>query len=187
MSSRPKNSSCARRQRITEAWGGSAKDAFDEVKDPAAKARDAKTLEQVQALGVKLVRVKVPEFSVDVSAYPVESATFFDELIRSGRDKQLTNPSRGNGWRNARLMPAVEYLQSQRARMMMMMKLAEATADVDVYLAPGNNGGGGAPDGAGRGGRGGRGGDGGPGNQQPQTLAQRHSTMANSRSSEWPK
>jgi Asp-tRNA(Asn)/Glu-tRNA(Gln) amidotransferase A subunit family amidase len=85
----------------------------------------------------------VPEWTVDVSSYGVESAVFFDELIRTGRDKQLTNPGRGNGFRTSRTIPAVEYLQSQRARMMMMMKLAEATADVDVYLAPFSAGGGG--------------------------------------------
>ena len=53
----------------------------------------------------------------------------------------MTNPARGNGFRSSRLIPAVEYLQSQRARTMMMMKLAEATADVDVYLVPANSGG----------------------------------------------
>jgi Asp-tRNA(Asn)/Glu-tRNA(Gln) amidotransferase A subunit family amidase len=45
-------------------------------------------------------------------------------------------------------MPAVEYLQGQRARAMMMAKLADATKDVDVYLVP---------SGAGAGGGGGRG------------------------------
>lgn len=153
---------------------GYLKDAFDEVKDPVARARDEKTLEQVQAMGVRLIPLKIPEFMSDVSPYAVESAAFFDELIRSGRDKLMTNRSRGNGWRNARLIPAVEYLQSQRARMMLMMKLAEATAEVDVYLAPGNYESGGA-------GRGGRpdppAGGGNP--RPPQTAAQRHSTMAN--------
>ncbi len=91
----------------------------------------------MQALGVKLIPVAMPDWTLDVSSYNVESAAFFDELIRTGRDKQLTNPGRGNGWRGARIIPAVEYLQSQRARSMMMMKLAEATAGVDVYLAPG--------------------------------------------------
>jgi Asp-tRNA(Asn)/Glu-tRNA(Gln) amidotransferase A subunit family amidase len=66
----------------------------------------------------------------------VESAAFFDEFIRTGRDKMMTNPSRGAGMRSARLVPAVEYLQSQRARAMMMAELAKATAEVDVYLAP---------------------------------------------------
>ena len=40
----------------------------------------------------------------------------------------MTNPGRAGGFRSSRAVPAVEYLQSQRARSMMMMKLAEATA-----------------------------------------------------------
>jgi Asp-tRNA(Asn)/Glu-tRNA(Gln) amidotransferase A subunit family amidase len=99
---------------------------------------------------VKLVVVKVPEGTADSSGFGVESGAFFDELIRTGRDKQMTNPSRANGFRTSRLIPAVEYLQAQRSRAMMMAALAEATADVDVYLVPANSGGGG-------GGRGGRG------------------------------
>jgi Asp-tRNA(Asn)/Glu-tRNA(Gln) amidotransferase A subunit family amidase len=129
---------------------GYLKDAFDETRDPVSKKNEEATLAQVQALGVKLVALKVPEGNVDSSGFNVESGVFFDELIRSGRDKQMTNPGRAGSFRSSRLIPGVEYLQGQRARAMMMAKLAEATAEVDVYLAPAQTGGGG-------GGRGGRG------------------------------
>src|SRR5580692_11810556 len=99
---------------------GYLKDGFEEVRDPVAKRNDEKTVEQLQALGFKLVPIKVPDWSLDVSAIGVESAVFFDELVRSGRDKQLTTPGRANGFRSSHLVPAVEYLQSQRARSMMM-------------------------------------------------------------------
>jgi hypothetical protein len=84
------------------------------------------------------------------------------------------------------LIPAVEYLRGQRVRMMMMTKLAEATANVDVYVVASNNAGGG-----------GRGGTAagtasatvpsGTGTEtatpseppRPQTATQRHSNMAN--------
>jgi Asp-tRNA(Asn)/Glu-tRNA(Gln) amidotransferase A subunit family amidase len=121
---------------------GFIKDAFD-------NPRDQRTLDQVQSLGFKLVPVTVPEAPSDSVGFGVESAAFFDELIRTDRDKKMTNPGRVSGFRPARLVPAVDYLQSQRARMMMMMKLAEATADVDVYVVPANQGGGGGA--AGRG------------------------------------
>ncbi len=52
------------------------------------------------------------------------------------RTREMTNPGRADGFKNAHLIPAVDYLQSQRARMLMMMQLAEATKHVDVYLAP---------------------------------------------------
>jgi Asp-tRNA(Asn)/Glu-tRNA(Gln) amidotransferase A subunit family amidase len=173
---------------------GYVKDAFDETRDAVAKSNDEKALAQMKDMGLKLVELKMPEWMLDVSAYGVESAVFFDDLIRSGRDKQLTNPGRANGWRAARVIPAVEFVQFQRARTMMMMKLAEATADVDVYVVPGMGGGGG---GAGRGrggatpadgasteppagGRGGRGGRGGAGfNPLSRSVTQRHFNMAN--------
>jgi Asp-tRNA(Asn)/Glu-tRNA(Gln) amidotransferase A subunit family amidase len=89
--------------------------------------------------------------------------------------KEARSPARPAG----RLIPATEYLRSQRIRMMMMTKLAEATANVDVYIVASNNTGGGRGEGRGADGRGaeGRGAGGEP--PRPQTPAQRHSTMAN--------
>jgi Asp-tRNA(Asn)/Glu-tRNA(Gln) amidotransferase A subunit family amidase len=163
--------------------------AFEETRDPLAKKADEQTMDQVKALGVKLVPVKVPDWTIDTSSIGVESGVFFDDLIRSGRDKQMTNPGRANSFRTSRMIPAVEYLQSQRARSMMMAKLAEATADVDVYLVPVNSGGGGPAAGRGRGAAAadagasgaaaaarGRGGGGGGGNR---SVVGRHFSMAN--------
>ena len=154
---------------------------FDEVRDAAAKAMNDKAIAQVEALGFKLVDVKMPDWTIDGSAYGVESAVFFDQLIRTDGDKRMTNPGRAAGFRSARVIPAVEYLQSQRARSMMMAKLAEATAEVDVYLVPANMGGGGgrgrAGAGADKGGAGrGRGFD---FNAQRRSVTQRHFAMAN--------
>ncbi|MEP6963395.1 MAG: amidase [Acidobacteriota bacterium] len=135
--------------------------------DGKLRAADEKTLRAVEALGVKLVPVRIPEGGPDTANYGVESAAFFNEMLRTGLDKKLTNPGRADGWRGAYTMPAVEYLQSQRARM--MMKLAEATEGVDVYLAPnleqqGGGGGGAAGE---------------NGAPRRQGAVQRHSTMAN--------
>jgi Asp-tRNA(Asn)/Glu-tRNA(Gln) amidotransferase A subunit family amidase len=130
-------------------------------------------LETFQAIGVReLVPVAVPDVPSNVSAISVESTVFFDEHARAGR-MQGTRAARPNG----RLVPAVEWLQSQRVRMMMMMELAKATAHVDVYLVGSNN--------TGMGGPGGAGGPGGPAGTRPaeppppQTPTQRHFGMAN--------
>jgi Asp-tRNA(Asn)/Glu-tRNA(Gln) amidotransferase A subunit family amidase len=155
-------------------------DAFEEVRDAAVKTMNQRAMEQIEGLGVKLVAMKTPQITTDGSSYGVESAVFFDKLIRTNGDKQMTNPGRASGFRSARVIPAVEYLQSQRARTMMMMKLAEATADVDVYLVPANAGGG---EGRGRGaaadGDGGREGRGGFDPSRPRGPIQRHFGMAN--------
>lgn len=154
---------------------GYLKAAFDENEDPVGKKHQQATYDALTGLGLKIVPVEVPDFTSDVSAINVESATFFDGLMRSGRDRLLTNKGRASGWKGERVLPAVDYLQSQRIRMMMMMKLAEATAHVDVYLGPSN---GGAPP-AGRGGPGGGPGGGGEGAPRRQGAGQRHSAMAN--------
>jgi Asp-tRNA(Asn)/Glu-tRNA(Gln) amidotransferase A subunit family amidase len=168
---------------------GYLKDAFDQVTNPISKESDQRTLDQLKALGLNPVPVKVPEFSLNVTAYLVEEATFFDKPLRDGRTRNLLLKNLDQEMRDSRVIPAVEYLQTQRARMMMMMQLAEATKDVDVWIAPGNAGNVGAIGGGGgrgaapaagapgaapaAGGRGGGGAGGGNAN-----VAGRHSTMA---------
>ena len=153
---------------------GYIKESFDELTNAAAKENAAKALDTLRSLGVStFVPVTVPEMPVNVGGLGVESTVFFDEHARAGRMKE----ARGGGRPNGRLIPAVEYLQSQRVRMMMMTKLAEATAHVDVYIvASNNNGMGGGGRGAGRGA-----GDAPPPAEppRPQTPTQRHFNMAN--------
>ena len=173
---------------------GYIKESFDSITDPAAKASAQSVLDTLTKLGVtKFIPMTIPEWPYDGSAITVESAVFFDEMVRSGGMDRMTNARSWFSFKSGRLIPAVEYLQSQRARMMLMMKMAEATKDVDVYLvasAGGGGGGRGAAPGAPRGaapaagappagaapaGRGG-GGGGFPGGGTPQG---RHSGFAN--------
>jgi Asp-tRNA(Asn)/Glu-tRNA(Gln) amidotransferase A subunit family amidase len=155
---------------------GYIKESFDELTNAAAKQNAEKALDTLRSIGVStLVPVAVPDMPLNLnglSGLGVEATVFFDEHARAGRMKE----ARGGGRPNGRLIPAVEYLRSQRVRMMMMMKLADATAHVDAYIVASNN------NGVGVGGRGGRGAtDGTPPAepQRPQTPTQRHSNMAN--------
>lgn len=153
---------------------GIIQESFDELTEPAAKANAAATLEALKALGVKaFVPVKVPESSLDLSAIGVESAAFFDQHVRSGR---MAKARAGIGRPTSRLVSAVDFLQAQRLRMMMMEDLAKATAHVDLYVVASNTIG--------------RGGPGGPPPtappagaprppRRPQSPAQRHFGMAN--------
>jgi len=142
-------------------------DAFaDADRDAEWAAIDALTIAKLKELGFDLVPLAVPEFPTDVLRLSVESAVFHDGLLRSGRYKEMTNKSRGERMRSARLIPAVEYLQSQRMRSLMMLELAKATAAVDVYLTPSTHG---SPR---------REGDRDVSNA-PELATQRHSNMAN--------
>ena len=175
---------------------GIIKESFDTLTNADAKTNAQHVLQTLKSLGVAdPVPIAVPEFNTNVAALGIESAAYFDHMMRAG---QLTG-ARGGNRKSAWLTPAVEYLQQQRVRMLMMMKLEEATRGVDVYLVGSNNTGGtpGPAGGRGRGatpeptgdpaatapaaGRGaepgtgrGRGGAGGGGNP-----SQRHFTMAN--------
>jgi Asp-tRNA(Asn)/Glu-tRNA(Gln) amidotransferase A subunit family amidase len=172
---------------------GYIKESFDIVTDADTKTRNQKVLDTLTSLGVtKLIPITVPENVTQnrsIGGLGVESTAYFDEFRRGGK----MNGSRGGGGAGSRLTSAVEYLQSQRVRMMMMIDLAKATEAVDVYLVAGGPGGGGggaaaagrgtppaageaaaAPPPAGRGGRGGRG-DTAP----PATGANAHFAMAN--------
>jgi Asp-tRNA(Asn)/Glu-tRNA(Gln) amidotransferase A subunit family amidase len=71
-----------------------------------------------------------------------ESGAAFDHALRTGRLEKMTNRSRSNGFRSSRLTPAIEYLQAQRVRAIVMRQLAEVVSKFDVYLAPATGGGG---------------------------------------------
>jgi Asp-tRNA(Asn)/Glu-tRNA(Gln) amidotransferase A subunit family amidase len=121
---------------------GYIKESFDELTNPEAKANAEKLLDALRTLGVsRFIEMKIPMSQTNVASLGVESFVYFDEMRRAGK---LAGSRMGNANRpTARLLPAVEYLQQQRLRMMMMTDLAAATKDVDVYLVASNAGGGG--------------------------------------------
>ena len=146
---------------------GIIKESFDELTTDAVRHNASQVLETLKTIGaVQLVPIAVPDFTTNVSAINVESVVFFDEHARAGRMNEARNGGRPSG----RLIPAVEYLRSQRVRMMMMEKLAAATANVDVYVVAANPSTGGGPALSSAEG---------PRPQTPQTVTQRHFAMAN--------
>lgn len=102
---------------------------------------DAAALEQLKKMGVDLVPVEMPKLPYEpmVAMLFAESAAAFDELTRSGRDKLLTEQGPNdwpNQFRTARLIPAVEYVQASRARLLAMQAVAKVFEDFDVIVAP---------------------------------------------------
>ena len=41
-----------------------------------------------------------------------------------------------NAWRESRLVPAVEYIQANRVRYLVIQEMARLMSEVDLYLAP---------------------------------------------------
>ena len=107
------------------------------------RANDERTFAALTALGVTLEPFELPAMpsSVLSGILGAESSAAFDVSLRSGRLEKMTNRSRSNGFRSSRLTPAVEYLQAQRVRAIVMRQFAAAVSKFDVYLAPATGGG----------------------------------------------
>ncbi|TVQ13464.1 MAG: amidase [Balneolaceae bacterium] len=118
---------------------GFVKAAFDT--DYGSASFDRRTLEVLESLGATLVPVELPElpFSDLTFILSAEAAAAFDELTRSGQDDLLVRQIR-NAWPNvfraARFIPAVEYIQANRIRTMVIEEMDRKIRDVDVYISP---------------------------------------------------
>jgi len=110
---------------------GIIQESFDEITNATAKANAEKMLATFKSLGVaQFIPITVPNFTTSTGSFGVERTAYFDEHARAGRMKGTRGGTQANGY----LISAPQYLQQQRARMMMMMELQQATAHVDVYL-----------------------------------------------------
>ena len=107
----------------------------------ANKTFDSLTLVMMKKLGADLIPLELPNLpSNDISfLLSVESAAAFDDLTRSNRDdlmvRQIKN-AWGNVFRAARFVPAVEYIQANRHRTLLIQDFHTKLKDLDVYLSP---------------------------------------------------
>ncbi len=102
-------------------------------------------LDTIRSLGARPEPVTLPELPYDAVALLLnaEAAAAFDDLTRSGRDAKLTEQGPEdwpNLFRVARLYPAVEYIQAQRARTVIMRAWADLFRRYDVLVAADSGG-----------------------------------------------
>lgn len=118
---------------------GYLKSAFEEERKN--KANDEATLEVLKSLGVELIPMELPDLPVMDMAIilSAEAAAAFDDLTRSNRDDLLVRQIK-NAWpnvfRHSRFIPAVEYLNANRYRWLLVQAMEKVLQTVDVYLAP---------------------------------------------------
>ena len=110
-------------------------------KDTSTSDNDRAVLDRLRQLGFKLIPIELPEFPTTSLSFllNVEAAAAFDELTRSNRDDELVRQVKWawpNKFREARHVPAVEYIQANRARIVLNQKMAELFKDIDIYVAP---------------------------------------------------
>lgn len=102
---------------------------------------DEAALAKLKEMGVNLVPVEFPKLPYQAmrTILVAEAAAAFDDLTRSGRDKLLTEQSKDdwpNTFRSARFIPAVEYIQANRARTLAMEAVHKVFEQVDVIVTP---------------------------------------------------
>lgn len=98
---------------------------------------DNKVLDVMRGLGVELVPIEIDINTSDISfILSTESAAAFDELTLSGEVDNIERSSRPVTFRTHRYVPAVEYIQANRARTLVMEQMDKAIKGVDVYIEP---------------------------------------------------
>jgi Asp-tRNA(Asn)/Glu-tRNA(Gln) amidotransferase A subunit family amidase len=100
---------------------------------------DSTALEVIRGMGIDLIPIEIPDYPLNPLSMILgaESAAAFDELTRSGRDDLLVRQIRNawpNTFRRSRFIPAVEYIQANRIRSMIMSDME--SLDVDIYISP---------------------------------------------------
>ena len=129
-------------QKATALRVGYLKSAFEaERPDPATSTKtfDDAALGVLRWLGINPVPVELP------SAYPVgaigsllgvEAAAAFDDITRDGRVSLMERSSWPATFRQNQLYPAVEYIQANRVRTLLMEATHEALRNFDVVVTP---------------------------------------------------
>ena len=107
--------------------------------ETAARPAFEVAMQEVKALGVKLVEVKLPAFpygpviSTIVSA---EGSSVFESLIASGKVDELADAKQIEGLKAGLEIPAKDYLKAMRIRTLVKEKFAELFDEVDVLVSP---------------------------------------------------
>lgn len=103
---------------------------------------DRRSLNLLRERGIQLVPIRLP------SRYPIgplgviltaEAGAMFDGLTRSKRTGEMVRQVKDawpNVFRQAELIPAVEYLRANRIRTLLAQEMDELMKSVDLYVAP---------------------------------------------------
>jgi Asp-tRNA(Asn)/Glu-tRNA(Gln) amidotransferase A subunit family amidase len=118
---------------------GYLKEDFD--KNYPFHSNDSLVLTQLKKLGAELIPISLPKINVNSLSFilSAESAAAFDELTRSNKDEELVRQIK-NAWPNLfranRFIPAVEYINANRIRTVLINEMNQIMNKIDFYLAP---------------------------------------------------
>lgn len=104
-------------------------------------SNDSTTLSKLKEMGADLIPMELPvlPYSDMLIILSAEAGAAFEELTLSNRDDLLVRQNKNawpNGFRSAHFIPAIDYIQANRARALLISQLNEKMKDFDVFVSP---------------------------------------------------
>ncbi len=122
---------------------GQVKKMFDEDTTSTGSNNSA-TLKMLAELGADMKEVAIPD-QIPYDVFDIilrsEAGASFDQLVRSHKERELSEQdkeSRANSLRQSRFIPAVEYLQANRYRKVLIERFNKIISDYDFIVVPAN-------------------------------------------------
>ncbi|UCG85277.1 MAG: amidase [Gemmatimonadota bacterium] len=113
-------------------------------RDRRDKEFDDQVLAVLRSIGIEPMPIELPD-QFPLGALRIilnaEAAAAFEELTRSNRDDLFVRQDQRawpNSFRQSRLIPAVDYIEANRIRTMVMQALDAAMSGLDLFVTPTN-------------------------------------------------
>ncbi len=102
---------------------------------------DSITLAKLKELGAELIPIEMPKIPASAMQFVLEAeaGAAFQELVLNHKDDMLVRQGKGawpNTFRAAQFIPAVEYIQANRARTLLIQEWYQTIKQLDIYIAP---------------------------------------------------
>ncbi len=119
---------------------GYLKAAFDNPRTQN-HVNDSLTLAKLKQLGAELVPITQPQMRYQPLTFILlaEAGSAFQELVLNHKDEMLVKQDKSawpNIFRSAQFIPAVEYINAQRARTVLIQQWYEQLKGLDLYITP---------------------------------------------------
>ena len=110
------------------------------IRARAIRENDLAALDTLRKIGIELIPIELPHFDVDALGFilTTEAAAAFDELTLSGSLESMSQPPEESRWVNSfrlhRFVPAIDYIQANRARLLLMEEMSQLFDKVDLFV-----------------------------------------------------
>lgn len=107
----------------------------------ANSANDSLSLKKLKDMGAELVEIELPALPYRdmLIVLGAESAAAFEDLTLSNKDDLMVRQDKNawpSGFRSSHFIPAVEYVQANRARAILIEELNKKMKGLDAFIAP---------------------------------------------------